>query len=33
MLAMVEVAIFLGLGVFVCVFLLVSLWWIDGGSW
>jgi hypothetical protein len=29
----VEVAIFLGVARFVCGFLLVSLWWIDGGLW
>jgi hypothetical protein len=33
MLAMVEVAIFLGVVRFVCGFLLVSLWWFDGGLW
>jgi hypothetical protein len=33
MLAMVEVANFKGVVRFVCGFLMVSLWWIDGRSW
>jgi len=33
MLTMVEVANFLGFLRFVCGFLMVSLWWIDGGLW
>jgi hypothetical protein len=33
MLALVEVANFLGFLRFVCGFLMVSLWWVDGGLW